>query len=155
MSNPKKPANPKAETKAPKKTAPPRARTHATVKLVPVPGMTNPSKEIMDALAAKYTPEGLIAELDEMARAVVTYTNSKGVVNSKPDYPTRFRALELRFAYLIGRPVERQEIIKHSPPASIDSLMADAKRSPVFRATLIDLLQNLTKDEEAKTKSGE
>lgn len=143
----KPPKEPKAETKAPKKTAQPRARTHTKAKLLPVVGMTNPSKEIMDALAARYSPESLLDELEEMSTAVVTYTNSKGIVNSKPDYPTRFRSLELRFAYLIGRPVERQEIIKHSPPASIETLMADAKRSPVFRATLIDLLQNLTKEE--------
>lgn len=146
---PKNPSKHKTQEEGRKKNKPPRTHTHAReadAKLVV--GMANPSKEIMDSLAARYTPESLIDELDEMSQAVVVYTNSKGVVGSKPDYPTRFRSLELRFAYLIGRPVERQEIIKHSPPASIETLLEDAKRSPVFRKTLIDLLQSLTKDEE-------
>ena len=147
----------KAETKVPKK----KAKSHARVQdkpgkaaLAPI-GMTDPAREIMAKLSATYTAEALIDELDALTSATIDYTNKKGETYSRPDYVTRLRSLELRFAYLIGRPVERQEIIKHSPPASIETLMADAKRSPVFRATLIDLLQNLTKDEEGTKIKGE
>lgn len=141
----------KPKTSAPSKEtaqkhASPRARAQESGQIV-ARGMLDPAKEIMEKLARKYTPEGLMAELDELANAKVTYHTKDGRSFTKPDYATRLRSLELRFAYLIGKPIERVEKIIHSPRASLEGMMADAKRSPVFRKTLIDLLQNLTKDE--------
>lgn len=58
-----------------------------------------------------------------------------------PDNQIRLAALKDYMDRVQGRPVERQMIITNEKPASLKDLMEKAKKSPVFRKTLADMLK--------------
>lgn len=104
---------------------------------------------LMEALQRSYSPESIIDEIDALAQATVTYVTKDGREFSKPDFSTRLRAVELKIAYLIGKPIERQEVIQHRAPSTLADLEAKAAKSPVFKAGLKKLLAKLLKDDES------
>lgn len=99
---------------------------------------------IMEALARRFDAEELCDRiqdgLDAMTPGIVT---KDGKVITRPDYSTRLRYIELLMAYQVGRPIERQMTINASPPATLEDLLEKARKSPVFRATLQDILRGL------------
>lgn len=101
------------------------------------------ARDTMMMLASEYAPERLKEKLNEMLEATETYTNAKGVGYTRPLWSVRAKAVELLLAYIVGRPIERQQIIKTSAPATLDDLIAQAEASPVFLDSLLSLLGHL------------
>lgn len=102
------------------------------------------SLKFMETLARRFDPDKLADKLDEIMQAETPPIVTKdGLVVTRPDYRTRLEGLKFVYAYVVGRPVERQEIINHRPPASMDDLLEQAKKSPVFLRTLMGMLQDM------------
>lgn len=102
------------------------------------------ARQMMATLARRIDPETLCNRIEEGLEAMTPPIQTKdGKIISRPDYATRLRYIDMAFAYLVGRPVERQEVITGKAPASLDDLVARAQQSPVFRDTMLALLQRL------------
>jgi hypothetical protein len=101
------------------------------------------ARDTMLTLAREFPPSALVVKLNAMLEATESYTSSTGKVITRPNWTPRAKALELLLAYIVGRPIERQQIIKTSAPATLDDLMAQAEASPVFLESLLSLLNHL------------
>ncbi|MBK1883675.1 hypothetical protein JIN85_14755 [Luteolibacter pohnpeiensis] len=102
------------------------------------PGTFN--RELQTALAEIYSTEEISAYIDSLL--VATF---KG----QPDNRTRLAALTLLMAYLVGKPVERQEVVSVNVDA--DSLVGIEERlrtSPTLCRALGDALERV-KNEQA------
>lgn len=141
------PKNPTSEQEAETRNADSCARIPPPVEPVTASveiRLPDASRRMLEALARKITPEKLCARILEGLDATTPPIKTKdGNIVSRPDYATRLRYVEMSYAYLVGRPVERQEIITGKAPASLDDLIARAEQSPVFRDTMLALLQRL------------
>lgn len=113
--------------------------------------MSTAGTRMMETLAARFEPEQLCLLLEDLLNAETPPIIDKaGVVHVRPDNTTRLRALEFVFAYIVGRPIERQQIIRSNAPASMDDLIARAERSPVFAASLMQVLERIQSGSGAK-----
>jgi len=129
-----------------------RARTSKPGKLVsinqaaPVGQMMSVAgTKMMETLAARFEPEQLCLLLEDLLNAETPPIIDKaGNVHIRPDNGTRMRALEFVFAYIVGRPIERQQIIRANAPASLDDLIERAEKSPIFAQSLMALLERIT-----------
>jgi hypothetical protein len=100
----------------------------------------NPSQAIAAALA-RSIPDNRIAETIASCLSA-TMTDRSGTVS--PDHRTRLAAAQLALAYLVGRPVERQEVVTVSLDA--DSALGLRERlahSPALRQTLRGALRDV------------
>lgn len=110
----------------------------------PVIHPVDAGRAIMEVLARKFTPDDLMRRLEEGLDAMTPPISTKdGNIVTRPDFPTRHRYIETILAYLVGRPVERQEIISRSAPATLDDLLAKARSSSVFREAMLNVLRRL------------
>lgn len=125
-------------------------------------GETGEGAETMQLAASPDAAGGLHAEmvrryadticddLDALQKAETTYTTKTGEVHRKPEWSIRLKALELKMAYIVGRPIERQQIIHSEQPMSLDDLMAEAKRSPAYLQTLLDMLETIKRHQQGQ-----
>ena len=113
----------------------------------PVGGMMSVAgTKMMETLAARFEPEQLCLLLEDLLNAETPPIIDKaGNVHVRPDNTTRLRALEFVFAYIVGHPIERQQIRHAKAPASLDDLVERAEKSPVFAQSLMALLERITK----------
>lgn len=95
--------------------------------------------EFARLLAAKFPPDLLLDRLDEQMHA--TYFSA--VAGEVPDWPARHKGIELCLAYQLGRPIERQQVMQATAPMSWEALLKLAEASPVFRDTLLGMLESL------------
>jgi hypothetical protein len=103
----------------------------------------DPARAVMDALAGRFTPEVLCAKLEDLMGFEKTYMNRNGDTISSPDGTVQLKAVETIIAYLVGRPIERQQVMTVAQPATMNDLLDKARKSPVFRSTLRQLLDGL------------
>ena len=99
-------------------------------------------KHFMTALQERFQPDQLFDRLEDAMLAESPFA-SNGITEYRPDWSARLKALDMAFAYQIGRPIERQQIISSNAPMSFDDLKKLAQNSPVFRETLISMLRDL------------
>ena len=104
------------------------------------------ARDTMVKLASTYPPEDIVKRLDSMLEATETYTTAKGASYTRPSWGPRAKGLELLLAYIIGRPIERQQVIKTTAPLSLEDLVEQAKASPVFLESLIGLLNRIKEE---------
>lgn len=98
----------------------------------------------MDALARRFSADDLADKLHEMMEAMhPPITTRDGKLIERPDSATRLRAIEFVYAYVVGRPIERQQIVTSQQGGTIEDLINKAATSPVFAKTARNLLQNL------------
>lgn len=99
--------------------------------------ITTASQQLAEVLHAEITSERLARVLSDALAA--TMTTRSGTV--EPDHKTRVQAATLTLAYKVGRPVERQEVMKYNVSADPDAdLAARLKRSPSLQRALRALL---------------
>ena len=68
------------------------------------------SLKFMETLARRFDPEDLADILAEIMQAETPPIVTKdGLVVTRPDYRTRLEGLKFAYAYVVGRPVERQQ----------------------------------------------
>jgi len=97
--------------------------------------------EIMDELARRFHASELADKLEAIMSATTPpIVTRDGDVVTRPDYPTRLRAIDLTLAYLVGRPIERTLAIRAGKPQTPESLLDDAAKSPAMCDALIDAL---------------
>ena len=101
------------------------------------------SADVMAAVANKFDGDKLAGLLDELCSAQVVTNGGRQV----PDNRTRLAAVTLVLAYLVGRPVERQEIVSVNLDAdSMTGLRERLRSSPAMRETLAGLLAEVEAD---------
>ena len=108
--------------------------------------MENNGRVMMEALARAFPPEALVAKYVELLNADVQWENKKGKVSKRPDNAIRLRALDMLIMTLVGKPIERVQTIAVTKPPTFDDLIGRARRSAVFRESLIEMLQELTSE---------
>jgi hypothetical protein len=102
--------------------------------------------DVVAAIADQFGGEKIATLLAELCEAE-SLTNGG---NRRPDHRTRLAAVTLVLAYLVGRPVERQEIIQVNLDADAsEGLMARLKSSPALRSSLKKLLAEVEDAEAA------
>jgi len=95
--------------------------------------------DVVAAIADKFGGEKIAKLLEELCEAESMTNGGK----LRPDHRTRLAAVSLVLAYLIGRPVERQEIISVNLDAdSSEGLFERLKASPALRSSLKQLLED-------------
>lgn len=97
----------------------------------------------MEALSRRFTPDSLCNTLQAMLTAVEESKNRLGEVIERPAWHIRLKATETILAYMVGRPIERQMLLRAEAPATMDDLISEAERSPAFAASLLALLQKI------------
>lgn len=98
----------------------------------------------MDTLARRFNPDDLADRLEAMLDAETPPIVTKdGKILVRPDNPTRLRALEFIYAYVVGRPIERQQIVNQTTGGSLEDFMAKCQASPVFRDTVLRMLEGM------------
>lgn len=98
----------------------------------------------MDALARRFSADDLANKLESLMGAMLPPIMTKdGALIERPDNSTRLRAIEFVYAYVVGRPIERQQIVTSQQGGTIEDLINKAATSPVFAKTARNLLQNL------------
>ena len=98
----------------------------------------------MDALARRFSANDLADKLESLMGAMLPPNMTKdGALIERPDNSTRLRAIEFVYAYVVGRPIERQQIVTSQQGGTIEDLINKAATSPVFAKAARNLLQNL------------
>jgi len=133
---------------------PPRKRTESNSK--PAPSLITVGDKIVERPNPKNIPamfqgalENLFSvdEVESMYRGLMSadriYRDRNGKEVRCPDHHTRLAALKDYMDRVVGRPIERQQVIHSNAPASLEDLMTKAKKSPVFNASLRELLERL------------
>lgn len=95
-----------------------------------------------DALNQRFPDDILFDRLEELMTAETTYLTKMGECTN-PDWAARAKGLSIAFAYKEGEPIKRQQIISSTAPTSWEDLMKLADKSPVFRDTLLGMLEGL------------
>lgn len=111
--------------------------------------------EIIDELARRFPASALADKLESIMSATTPPILTRdGDVVSRPDYPTRLRAIDLTLAYLVGRPIERTMSIRAEKPQTPDALLEEATKSPAMLDMLLEAL-SAAKAKSQATASGE
>lgn len=98
----------------------------------------------MDSLARRFNADDLADKLHGMMDAMLPPIQTRnGKLIERPDNSTRLRAIEFVYAYVVGRPIERQQIVTSQHGGTIEDIINKAATSPVFAKTARNLLQNL------------
>lgn len=98
--------------------------------------------DVMSAIVRKFDGDKLAGLLDELSKAE-NITNGGHKI---PDNRTRLSAATLILAYMIGRPVERQEILNINMNADAAHDLAERlKGSPSLRAAFRSILEQAEK----------
>jgi hypothetical protein len=96
--------------------------------------------DVVAAIADKFGGEKIAKLLEELCEAESLTNGGK----ARPDHRTRLAAVTLVLAYLIGRPVERQEIVSVNLDADAATGLAERlKSSPALRSSLKKLLEDV------------
>ena len=102
----------------------------------------------MNTLASRFDPNELADRLRDLMDAELPPIMTKdGTIITRPDNSTRLRAIEFIFAYVVGRPIERQQIVTQSTGGTMEDFAERLAQSPVLRKTLRGLLDGLDKGE--------
>ena len=97
----------------------------------------------MEALSRRFTPDAICNTLENMLTAVEVSKNRLDEEIVRPAWHIRLKATETILAYMVGRPIERQMVLKAEQPATMDDLIVEAERSPAFAASLLAVLQKI------------
>ena len=89
------------------------------------------SQKLIETLSERFTPEMIVGYIEQLLEA--THVTKGG--NHIPDNRARESAVKLLLAYMVGLPVQRQEIIQKFIDGSKDTEEA-ILASPALRATL-------------------
>jgi hypothetical protein len=89
------------------------------------------SQKLIETLAERFTPERIVGYIEDLLAA--THVTKGG--NIIPDNRAREAAVKLLLAYVVGLPVQRQEIIQKFIDGSLDTEEA-ILASPALRSTL-------------------
>ena len=89
------------------------------------------SQHLIETLAARFTPERIVGYIEDLLNA--THVTKGG--NLIPDNRARESAVKLLLAYVVGLPVQRQEIIQKFIDGSKETEEA-ILASPALRSTL-------------------
>jgi hypothetical protein len=103
--------------------------------------LNNPSHvtpALISHLAGRFSPEFIAGKIDELLNA--THVTKGGQVIA--DNRAREAGLRLLMAYLIGPPVQRQEIVQVNFD-SLEELQRRAQQSPALRAAVAKILEPL------------
>jgi hypothetical protein len=93
--------------------------------------------DVLAAVANRFGGERIGQLLDELCEAECITNGGRKI----PDNRTRLAAITLVLAYMVGRPVERQEIISVNVDADSEAGMLERlKSSPALRAQLRKVL---------------
>jgi hypothetical protein len=91
----------------------------------------NVSAQVIERLAERFTPDEICRRIEDLLDA----THLSGGGKQIPDNRAREGGLKLLLSYLVGLPVQRQEIVTVNFD-SLESLKERAKASPSLRASL-------------------
>lgn len=108
----------------------------------PAPAREDFSTGFMRAMQERF-PASLLFDRLEDAMTACTVAKVEGAKYWRPDWGVRLKGLETAIAYLIGRPIERQQIMSSTAPASWEDILKLAGKSPVFRDTLMGMLREM------------
>ena len=98
--------------------------------------------EVNAAMAAEIlamsSPEQIVAEMDEIQRKACTYDRHG---NEYPDWRTRLAVLTLKLHYLLGKPIERQQIVTATVSGENETALIERlAKSPAMREALRGVL---------------
>jgi hypothetical protein len=111
------------------------------------PGKIN--KAVMEALAERLPPDYLAAKVKELIDAKRAIRHKDGSVSYEPDVRANEAGLKLAYAYQVGKPIERAQIITKNITDADDPVKQRdrLRKSPALRASLarmIDEVENET-----------
>ena len=95
--------------------------------------------EIAAAILDSARPSEIVADLEEIIRSAYT-TGRDG--KEHPDFRTRLAAQQLRLHYLLGRPIERQQIVTAQVGESADDIVARLRESPALQDALARMIED-------------
>lgn len=115
--------------------------SHADAGATPMLTLTRVNQEMAEALLKSSTPADIVADLEYLMHHAYTSTKDG---HQSPDFRTRLAAQQLRLYYLLGRPIERQQILTANvstdeTEAALAQRIAD---SPSLKARLRELLKD-------------
>ena len=106
---------------------------------IDLPAVGRVNAEIADAIMAE------IGGAAEIARHLHTIMREAVIVNSKgieaTDYRTRLAAAQLALHYVVGKPVERQQILTANVGPTDSDLIERLAHSPALRAAIRDAVE--------------
>ena len=95
----------------------------------------NVTAGLMQHLAERFTPELIADKIAELLHATHVTSGNRTIADNR----AREAGLKLLLGYLIGLPVQRQEIItRHT--STLEELQAKVKNSPEMRRAIAELL---------------
>ncbi len=103
--------------------------------------LQNPSHvtpALISHLAGRFSPEFIAGKIDELLNATHVTKGGKRIADNR----AREAGLKLLMAYLIGLPVQRQEIVQVNFD-SLEELQRRAQQSPALRAAVAKILEPL------------
>jgi hypothetical protein len=99
--------------------------------------LRNLSRDVIQAFAKRFDADKVGDMLEQLCNATHKTKGGQDIADNR----TRLAATSLALAYLIGRPVERQEIVSVQMDADSPSGLRDRLlKSPALRATVKKLL---------------
>lgn len=99
--------------------------------------------DVMSAIVRRFNGEKLAKMLDELSQAESVTNGGKKI----PDNRTRLSAATVILAYILGKPIERQEILNINMDAdSAHNLAEKLKESPALRAAFRSILEQAERD---------
>lgn len=91
------------------------------------------SPKLIEAIAAKFPVESIVELLDSLVKAKIVTKGGHEIADNR----TRLAAATLMLNYLVGRPVERQEIVSVTVDADAEAGLSERlAKSPALRQSL-------------------
>jgi len=105
-----------------------------------------PAKWLEEELAKPSMQQKIVTALEGGLEAVrFVWDGKKQQARAEPDYATRTKSAQICLEYILGRPVERQQVlIAHQKADDPETLI---QRSPALRKRLKELVKDEVKDE--------
>lgn len=99
-----------------------------------------PAEWLEKSLSQPHIQKSIVQAISDSLGAVKhQWDGKKQKADEVPDYATRIKAAELALSYIVGRPVERQQImVAHQ---KVDDPIKMVKSSPALRSALKELLE--------------
>lgn len=102
---------------------------------------------LMDMMGSRFGPEWMYQKLCEGANAyTVVIVKENGVyqgILKVPNFGVQKQFLELITNHIVGRPIERQQIITAPKTSDLSELISSAQKSPILAETLVKVLQEI------------
>ena len=102
-----------------------------------IPGNVTPA--LVAHLASRFSPEFIAGKVEELLNATHVTQGGREIADNR----AREAGLKLLMAYLVGLPVQRQEIVQVSFD-SLEELQKRAQQSPALRSAVAKILGSST-----------